>query len=121
MSDGKCPAKHEWFFPDTYLPDITDNVSHESICVLNIGDIDATIEITLYFEDREPIGNFFALCPAKRTNHIRFDKIKSKEGVSIPQCTPYSVHILSDVPVMCQYTRVDATRPHYSLMTTMGL
>jgi len=117
----RCPAKTEWYFPDGYLPDSSDKVSHESLCVLNIGATDAKLELVLYYEDREPIRGFFALCPSKRSLHIRMDKLKGKDGIKVAECTPYSIYFVSDVPVMCQYTRVDATKPSYTLMTTMGL
>ena len=116
------PAKLEWFFPDAYLPSRADNdISHEAICVLNTSDNDANIEISLYFQDREPKQGFTAKCGARRTYHIPLHLITDNEGKAIEQCVPYALYLKSDVPVMCQYTRVDATQPAYSLMTTMGL
>jgi hypothetical protein len=121
MSHEQCPAKTEWYFPDGYLPDTSNNISHESLCVLNMGETEARLDITFYYEDREPLGGYSVVCPSRRTRHIRFDKLKNKNGVSVPECVPYSIHLSSDVPVMCQYTRVDATKPSYTLMTTIGL
>ena len=72
--NGSC----EWFIPDCYWPEITTPglyVSHEAICVLNSCAEDANIELTLYFEDAEPIEGFTAKCPARRTHHIRLDKL----------------------------------------------
>ena len=60
--NGSC----EWFIPDCYWPEITTPghyVSHEAICVLNTCAEDADIELTLYFEDAEPIEGFTAKCP----------------------------------------------------------
>ncbi len=114
-------AKCDWFFPDTFLPDISDGISHEALCVLNVEDQDAHLTLKLYFEDAEPMEGFEAVCPAQRTNHIRFDKFFSRDGKAIPQCKGYAVWLHSDVPVLCQYTRVDATKPDRALMTTMGL
>ena len=56
MSTGKC----EWLIPDAFFPvkDNGDYVSHEAICILNTGDEDATVDFTLYFEDREPMEGF---------------------------------------------------------------
>jgi hypothetical protein len=114
-------AKVDWFFPDAYLPDTTNRISHEALCVLNVSEIDALLELTCYYEQREPLDGFQLLCPAKRTKHFRLDHLRNKEGISIEQCLPYALHVSSSVPVLCQYTRVDATNPHYALMTTMGL
>jgi hypothetical protein len=115
------PACTEWYFPDAYLPDTSNNISHESLCVLNLADTDARLKLTLYYEDREPLGGYLVVCPSQRTRHIRLDKLKDQYGKSIQQCVPYSIHVTSDVPIFCQYTRVDATRPSYALMTAMGL
>lgn len=120
MNNAYTPGKCEWYFPDAFLPDISDGISHEAICVLNLGQSGAHIELTLYFEDSEPLSGFSVLCGAGRTEHIRLDRIRSGNGISIPQCRPYAVRLCSDQPVLCQYTRVDAERPG-GLMTTMGL
>lgn len=46
-----------WLIPDCYLPaESTGGLeSHESTCVLNLGARPATITLTAYFEDREPL------------------------------------------------------------------
>jgi hypothetical protein len=43
------------------------------------------------------------------------------DGRPLQQCVPYAIHVSSNVPIFCQYTRVDATVPSYALMTAMGL
>ena len=73
-------AKCDWYFPDTYLNDTSDGVSHEAVCVLNIGEKDATISMKFFFEQREPMEGFTAVCKANRTNHIRFDRLKNGRG-----------------------------------------
>jgi hypothetical protein len=121
MLTDHSPAKTTWFFPDTYLPDTSNQISHEALCVLNITDTDADLEITLYFEDSVPLDGFTSVCPSMRTRHIRLDTLISKDGISIPRCVPYSIRLKSNIPVLCQYTRLDATKPSYTLMTAMGL
>ena len=118
---SKSPASTEWYFPDAYLPDTSNGISHESLCVLNLADSDAELKFTFYYEDREPLCGYFAECPSKRTRHIRLDRLENHEGIPVQRCVPYAIHISSSVSVLCQYTRVDATKPSYSLMTTMGL
>lgn len=111
----------DWFFPDAYLPNPKDGVSHEAVCVLNIGTEDAAIDLTLYFEDKEFMAGFHSVCPANRTSHIRIDKIKNKEGKSVPSDVPYAIWVHSSKPILCQYTRVDASAPPRTMITTMGL
>ena len=108
------------YFPDAYMPDTRDGISHETISVLNVGEKEAHVELTLYFEDREPMKGFSAVCGPNRTCHIRLDRIASQDGQPVPRCTPYAIAAQSSEPVLFQYTRLDATRPSYSLMTAMG-
>jgi len=111
-------GKTEWFIPDAFYPekDNGEYVSHEAVCVLNTGDIDADIDITLYFENREPMGGFKAVCGARRTNHIRMDKIVSESGERVPRGVPYAMLVSSNVPVVAQYSRLDTTQAEMSFM-----
>ncbi|MDK2799052.1 MAG: hypothetical protein PWP27_2520 [Clostridiales bacterium] len=111
-----------WIIPDGFLPEKSngDFVSHEAICVLNVAKQDANINITVYFEDREPMEKFFAVCPAKRTNHIRLDKIVDTDGNKIPIGVPYALKIESDLPIVVQHSRMDTTQAEMTLMTTMA-
>jgi hypothetical protein len=120
-ANGASAAKTEWYFPDAYLPDTSTNISHEAVCVLNTSSQDANLIITMYYLDQEPVTGFQVACPSKRSKHIRTDALKNKSGETVKERVPYAIHVSSDIPVMCQYTRVDATKPAYTLMTTMGL
>ena len=113
-NNGKC----FWFIPDAFYPviDKGEYVSHEAVCVLNTNDEDAVIDITLYFEDKEPIKGFKAICPARRTNHIRMDKIVSIDGLKVQRGIPYAMTVESNVPIVVQYSRLDTTQPEMSFM-----
>ena len=93
--------------------------SHESVCVLNLSDEKADIEMTVFFEDREPIGGLCAECLSKRGKHIRLDKLENKDGESIPKDVPYALLVQSNVPIVCQYSRMDVSQPEMTLMTTI--
>lgn len=109
------------FIPDCYLPSSANGiyVSHEAVCVLNLNDADALVNMTLYFEDREKMSGFSAVIPAERTIHIRLDKITNCDGMPIPRDTPYAMVIESDLDVMVQYTRVDTTQPDLAMITAI--
>lgn len=111
-----------WFISDGFWPTVSNGLfpSHESICVLNPGKKDANIEITLYFEDRDKIEGFIAVCKAERANHIRMDKIKNVNGMSVPRGVPYAMMVTSDTEVIVQYSRMDTTQAEMTLMTTMA-
>lgn len=111
-----------WIIPDGFLPlkSSGDFVSHEAVCVLNVGEKDANINLSIYFEDREPMEDFNATCGAKRTNHIRLDKIEDSNGKSIPRNVPYAIKVESDEPIIVQHSRMDTTQAEMTLMTTIA-
>lgn len=115
-------GKKQWLIADGYMSDTKngDFVSHEAVCVLNLSNETANINITIYFEDREPLKGFVAECQSERTNHIRLDKIENKDGVKIPLGVPYALLIESNVPVVCQHSRMDVSQAEMTLMTTIA-
>lgn len=119
MAQGKGHCS--WFIPDAYIPTVSSGqlISHEAICVLNTGTEDARILVTVFFEDREPIERIEVLLPGRRTGHFRTDSL-SKDGQFIPKGVPYAIEVESSVPVIVQYSRLDATQAENSLMTTMA-
>jgi len=115
-------GKKVWLIPDTYLNSVSknDQLSHEAICVINTTDNDAEIKLTLFFEDRDVITDFSSFCAAKRTHHIRMDKLRDSEGNMIPRDTPYAVLVESSTPIVVQYSRLDTSRAEMALMTTIA-
>lgn len=110
-----------WYIPDTYIPEISSGslTSHESVCVLNCSSEDALLRFTIFFEDRDPIEDIMHVVPARRTKHIRTSSL-SKEGQTIPVGVPYAIEVVSDVPVIVQYSRLDATQAENALMSVMA-
>ncbi|TCL69916.1 hypothetical protein EDC14_101138 [Hydrogenispora ethanolica] len=111
-----------WYIPDGYYPSFSSGKfpSHEAICVLNPAAEDASISITLYFEDRDKMAGFSVVCPAERTRHIRMDQLKNAAGEGVPQGVAYAMMVESDRPVIVQYSRMDTTQAEMALMTTMA-
>lgn len=122
MTESTSGAK-KWFFPDGYLPEPDDSPvapSHETVSILNPSDEKATVEVTVYFEDRDPITGVEVEVEANRDVHVRLDQFKKYSGVEIPKETPYGLEISSDVSVICQLSRMDTRNDNLSLFTTMG-
>lgn len=119
---AKAYGKKTWLIPDAFLNSKSKNesVSHEAVCVINTSDTDATIHLTLYFEDREKITDFSSFCGAGKTHHIRLDKIRSKDGAMIPRDTPYAILVESNVEIVVQYSRLDTSEVELALMTTIA-
>ncbi len=112
-----------WAIPEGYIPSGSvsqayDLVSHEAACFVNTGDQDANVLITLFFEDREPVGPYTIRVGARRTLHMRFNDLSDPEPV--PRDTSYASLIQSDVPVVVQHTRLDSRQPAMALLSTVA-
>ncbi len=93
-------------------------LSHETACILNTGPDEARISITIFFEDREPIGPYVVTVPPRRTRHLRFNDLDVPEP--IPVDTDYASLFESDVPVVVQHTRLDSRQAENALLSTMA-
>ena len=117
-------GRRRWVIPEGFIPSRSmanaDRalLSHEAFCVLNAGDADAHVSVTLFFTDREPVGPYRVTVGARRTYHFRFNELEEPEAV--PLDTDYASVIESDVPVVVQHTRLDSRAAEIALMTTMA-
>jgi len=76
------------------------------------------VEITVFFEDREPVGPYKIDLPARRTKHLRFNDLNDPER--IPRDTSYASIIESTVPIVVQHTRLDSRNPNIALLSTIA-
>lgn len=116
-------GRRRWAIAEGYIPGWSNGPepemsSHETCCILNAGDREARVEITIYFTDREPAGPYRVAVPARRTTHVRFDQLTDPEP--IPAAVPYASVIASDVPVVVQHTRLDSRQAENALLSTMA-
>ena len=116
-------GKRRWAIAEGFIPASSHGpeplmTSHETACILNAGDKDAHVRITVFLANREPIGPFDITVPAQRTRHIRFNDLESPE--KIPEATDYSSVIESDVPVVVQHTRLDSRQDANALLSTIA-
>jgi hypothetical protein len=120
---GKSVGVKEWVIAEGYIPPEShgpkpEMLSHETVCLLNAGDKDANVEITIYYSDREPVGPYQLTVPARRTRHVRFNNLRDPEP--IPRDTDFSSIIRSDVPVVAQHTRLDSRQAENALLSTVA-
>ena len=94
----------------------TTLVSHETACILNAGDRQAHVDITLFFADREPVGPYRVTISPRRTLHLRFNDLK--EPAAVPRDTDFSSVFEADVPIIVQHTRLDSRHAEVSLLST---
>jgi hypothetical protein len=112
-----------WAIPEGYIPGKSTGSgrefeSHDTACVLNASDQDAHVTFTVFFSDREPVGPYRFVVPARRTKHVRFNDLS--EPAPIPRDTDYATLIESDVPVVVQHTRLDSRQAENALLSTIA-
>jgi hypothetical protein len=116
-------GKRIWAIAEGYIPSRShgpdpEMTSHEAACLLNASDRDAHVRITVYFEDREPVGPYRVTVPGRRTRHVRFNDLTDPEP--IPRATAYASVIESDVPIVVQHTRLDSRQAENALLSTIA-
>jgi len=112
-----------WAIAEGYIPSGSVSqdhalVSHEAVCLLNAGEKDADIAITLFFTDRGPVGPYRVKLGAQRTLHLRFNDLQ--DPAPVPRDTSYASVIESSVPIVVQHTRLDSRHPNIALLSTVG-
>lgn len=111
-----------WVIADGYLPEWSQGpspefVSHEAACILNAGADPASVRLTVFFEDRDPV-EYALRVPASRTLHQRLGDLTDPEP--IPPGLGYSYVVDSDVPVVVQHTRLDSRQAANAVTTTIA-
>lgn len=116
-------GRKKWAIAEGWIPSWSNGpepemLSHETACILNANDVEAHVEITIYYSDRDPVGPYKITVPARRTLHQRFNDLKDPEPV--PKGTNYASTIISDVPIVVQHTRLDSRQAENALITTIA-
>lgn len=117
-------GSRRWVIPEGFIPSQSmvnadrPLISHEAACLLNTGDADACVAITLFFTDRDPVGPYQLTLGARRTLHLRFNDLESPERV--PLDIDYASVIESDVPIIVQHTRLDSRAAEIALISTIA-
>jgi hypothetical protein len=112
-----------WAIAEGYIPSYSHGpepqfTSHETVCILNAGDTEAAVEITIFYADREPAGPYRLKIPPRRTRHIRFNDLTDPEPV--PRDTDFASVIEADVPIVVQHTRLDSRQSENALLSTIA-
>ena len=114
-------GRKRWAIAEGYIPSqssFSDRalISHETACILNAGDRDAHIALTIFFADRDPVGPYRIVVPARRTLHLRFNDLEDPQPV--PRDTDYASVFEADVPIIVQHTRLDSRHAEVALLST---
>ncbi len=120
MRDGGAKT---WYFPDGYLPAKQAGAeleAHESLMLLNVGNMAARALIDIYFSDREPILDISVNVPAERVISLRMDAPADLGGAVIPILTQYAIRVRSDQTLVLQFGRLDTTQTNLSYYGSNG-
>ena len=112
-------GKRRWAIAEGYIPPSSTGSgraleSHETACLLNAGDADAHVEVTVFFADRDPQPPQRVTVPARRTLHLRFNDL------GVPKGADFASVIESDVPIVVQHTRLDSRQAALALLSTVA-
>ncbi len=92
--------------------------SHERICILNAGQEEADVRLTLFYADRDPIGPYPLKVKPRRVRQIRLNDLIDPQAM--PLDTDYACVLESSVPVIVQFIRMDTSQAENALFGTMA-
>ena len=77
-------GKQQWLIPDCELPQEGEGIlkGHESVIVVNDNDFDVTIDVTIYFTDRDCYEDIHWTVGAKRVRCFRMNNLQDMCGQS---------------------------------------
>ncbi len=101
-------GKNIWVFADGDLPPQGDEepLGHEALMVVNNNNEDAQLNITILFDDKDPVEGIKLTVPAKRVNCFRMDFPIGEQQYQIP-FGQYALIIESQVPIVANFGRLD--------------
>jgi hypothetical protein len=116
-------GRKRWAIAEGYIPESSHGpepqmTSHETACLLNANDDPAHVEITVFFQNRDPAGPYRLTVPGRRTLHLQFNELDDPEP--IPKGTDYASVIESDLEIVVQHTRLDSRQAENALITTIA-
>ncbi len=116
-------GKLNWVFCDGDLPpkDPTGMEAHESLMILNLNDKDATVKMTILFEDRDPDEDIEVVVKANRVRCFRLDREigDGDKKYKIP-FGQYALVLNSDVPIFSVFGRLDTRQTNMAYYTVQG-
>ena len=119
---AKGAGKKVWILPDCELPPEGEGVAkgHESVIIVNDSDVDAEIDVKLFFTDKDAYEEIKWTVGAGRVRCFRMNNLEHMCGFVVPFETQYAMKISSNTPIVLQYGRLDNTQANLAFYTTLG-
>ena len=115
-------GKKIWIIPDCELPKPGEGVAkgHESVIIVNDSDVDAQINVKLFFVDKDAYEGISWTVKAGRVRCFRMNNINDMCGFEVPFETQYAMKLASNTNIVVQYGRLDNTQSNLAFYTTLG-
>ena len=119
----KALGKLWWAIPGGHIPLASSGeeplwTSRDTLCILNTGEADAEIDLTIVYSEREPVGPYKLNVPSQRVRHFRVNDLI--DPLAVPLDEPYAAVLEANVPIVVQFTRVDTGHPQQAICSTMA-
>lgn len=119
----KAYGKKDWAISGGCVPVESNGpepefISHDKLAILNTGQEDARIELTVFFEDDQPLGTFRVAVEAGRLRKIRFNDLIDPLPIELGRS--FACLIQADVPVVVQFSRLHSGSASAAEMGSMA-
>ncbi len=115
-------GKKTWIIPDCELPKPGEGAAkgHESVIIVNDSDVDAEINVKLFFVDKDAYEGIKWTVKAGRVRCFRMNNTDDMCGFEVPFETQYAMKLASNTNIVVQYGRLDNTQSNLAFYTTLG-
>lgn len=116
-------GKKVWVIPGGCIPldsngHEPDFTSRDQLSLLNTGDIEAEIGIFIFHEAQEPVGPYELRLAGRRMRRVRFNDLIFPQALELG--SNFAALLLSNVPVVVQFTRVKTSDSNVGLIGTIA-
>jgi hypothetical protein len=109
-------GRKRWAIPGGRIPFAMG--SYDVLRLLNAGRKPAEVEITIVYEECDPIGPYRVRVEARRLRHVRINDLIDPLPVTLEK--NYSIAVRSDRPVVVQFTRRDSSAAANAITGTIA-
>ena len=116
-------GKKNWCFPGGFIPIESSGkepefISHDEIQILNATKQDASVHITIYYTDKDPVPGYEIKVKAERVRQFRVNDLIDPHA--IPLGVAYGAIIESNVPIVVQLAKQITADDKLAIMGTMA-
>jgi len=92
--------------------------SRDVLCLLNTHPHEVRVRLTIYYEDKEPVGPYPIELTKNSVRQVRFNDLV--DPFPIPLDTNYAAVVESEHPIFVQFTRIDTSGANMAMFSTMA-